>query len=233
MRTLGMLGGMSYHSTILYYRIINAHVQRKLGSPCSASIILHSFNYSEINPLFTNQRWSDVTAKFTTAARHLKKSSAEALVIGCNIGHKVAEEVESAAGLPVLHIADAAARHLKRNGIETAGLLGTRPVMEQGFIQDRLREQGGLKSVTVPDRSNWDALNALVFGELAAGQVTSQTRTQMQSLVDDLQTRGAETVVLACTEFQFTVSPEELDIPVCDTLELHATYAADWAMGHI
>lgn len=231
MKTIGLLGGMSYHATILYYRHINAHIQRRLGSPQAASLILHSFNYADVNPLFTSGRWSDIASKFIQAGTHLKSSGAQGLVIGCNIGHKVAPEVEAAVGLPVLHIADATARGLAAHGIKKAGLLGTRPVMEQDFIQARLASRAGVGELVVPDRGDWDAMNELVFGELAAGTVTDGTRQWMRSLVQDLRGKGAEGIVLACTEFQFTVNAEEAGVPLFDTLELHAQYAADWAMG--
>lgn len=233
MRTLGILGGMSYHSTIVYYKTINSHIQRKLGSPNSASIILHSFNYGEINSLFANKRWSDIAAKFINAANHMKSSGAEGLVIGCNIGHRVAGEVEAATGLPVLHISDATGQRLKRDGIRKAGLMGTKPVMEQDFIQARLKETGELYELLVPHSSQWDAMNGVIFGELAAGIVTDETRNWMRSHIKDLQSRGAESIILACTEFQFAVSAEELSIPIYDTLALHAEYSADWALGNV
>lgn len=161
----------------------------------------------------------------------MKASGAEGLLIGCNIGHKVADEIEAAIGLPVLHIADATGKRLKRDGIRKSGLIGTKPVMEQDFIQARLKEKGELHELIVPHKSHWDAMNALVFGELAAGIVTDETRKCMTSHIEDLKSRGAESIILACTEFQSAVSVEELSIPIYDTLAIHAEYAADWAMG--
>ncbi|KAJ6442499.1 glycoside hydrolase family 18 protein [Purpureocillium lavendulum] len=233
MRTIGLIGGMSYHSTALYYQHINAHVQRKLGSPNSASLILHSFNYAEINPLFTSRRWTDLAARFVQAGTQLRDHGAEALVLGANVAHRVAPEVETAVGLPVLHIADATARGLSAAGIKTVGLLGTRPVMEQSFIKDRLARRAGLDAVLVPDERDWDTMNALIFGDLAAGHVTDKTRRWMGSLAHGLRNRGAEAVVLACTEFQATLNAQEAGVPLYDSLQLHAQYAAGWAMGYV
>ncbi|KAF7562474.1 hypothetical protein G7046_g1663 [Stylonectria norvegica] len=209
MKTIGLLGGMSYHSTILYYRHINVHIQRRLGPPNAASLILHSFNFASIAPLFTSNAWPSLASTFIAAGTALKRSGADGLAIGCNIGHRVAPELATGTGLPVLHIADAVARVVAKGGVRRVGLLATKAVMEDSFIKGPLVKGAGIKEVfgAGPERSRW-----------------------MNGLVEKLISRGAEGIVLACTDLQSLIEPEKTSVPVFDTLELHATYIAEWSM---
>lgn len=231
-RTIGFLGGMTYHSTIPYYSKINQHVQRLLGSPNWASIIMHSFSWQEANRLFSINDWDGAAHKFIEAAKSMEQSGAKALVIGCNIGHKLADQVEEEVNLPVLHIADATAKVVKSKGLKKIGLLGTRPVMEEGFIKDRLQEKAGLDEILVPTEEEWERLNKIVFTELGAGIVSDETRQWMVSLVKRFTDNGAQAVVLACTDFQFILREEDVGPGVLiDTLEVHAEYIAEWSIG--
>ncbi|KAJ6785217.1 hypothetical protein PWT90_02951 [Aphanocladium album] len=230
-RTVGFLGGMSYHSTIPYYDKINNHVQLRLGTPYTASLILRSFNYAGISSLFSNEKWDDIASMFISAGRDMKTSGAESLVIGCNIGHKVATELESSVGLPVLHIADAMGATLERQNITKVGLLGTKPVMKENYIKDRLQSAAGLSEIVVPSPEDWDRLNNIVFTELAAGPASAETTAWMNSVVEALQAKGAEAVVLACTDFQSVIKQESFTIPIIDTLEEHAKYIAEWSIA--
>ena len=230
-RPVGFLGGMTYHSTIPYYNQINGHVQRNLGSPHTAAILMHSFNFAEIGKCFSQGLWSEAAAIFVAAGRNLKMSGAEGLVIGCNVGHKVAGELEAGTGLPILHIADATAKELVSCGVKRVGLLGTKPVMQDDYIKIPLQEKAGLDEVIVPQPPDWDRLNQIVFAEFAAGPISSESASWMKSLVKELQEKGAEAIVLACTDFQSVIKPEDYDIPIIDTLEQHAKYIADWAIG--
>lgn len=231
-RTVGFLGGMSYHSTIPYYSQINHHVQARLGSPHTASLILHSFNYAQVSKLFATENWSGIASTFINAGRNMKTSGAESLVIGCNIGHKVAAELESGVGLPVLHIADATAATLRKRGIKKAGLLGTKPVMKEDYIKSRLQSVAALDNILVPGPPDWDRLNEIVFSELAAGPASDATVEWMNALVRDLQAQGAEAIVLACTDFQSVIKQDNFPLPIIDSLEQHAKYIADWSMAH-
>lgn len=232
LRTIGFLGGMTYHSTIPYYTKINQHVQRTLGGSNWASIIMHSFSWQEANRLMSMRDWDAVSAKFIEAGKNMKLSGAEGLVIGCNIGHKVADAIEKEIGLPLLHIADATAKVTKERGLKKIGLLGTRPVMEEGFIKDRLKHRGGLGEVMVPEADEWDRLDSIVFDELGAGAASEESRAWMISLVKRFQANGAEAIVLACTDFQFVVREEDVGSGVLiDTLEVHAKQIADWSTG--
>ncbi|KAK3181797.1 hypothetical protein K4F52_006864 [Lecanicillium sp. MT-2017a] len=232
-RPIGFLGGMTYHSTIPYYNQINSHVQRHLGSPSTATLLMHSFNFAEIGQCFSQGLWAEAAEAFIAAGRNLKASGAESLVIGCNVGHKVAGELEAGAGLPVLHIADATAKELVARGIKRIGLLGTKPVMQDDYIKGPLQNRAGLDEVIVPQPPDWDRLNEIVFTELAAGPASSESALWMKGLVRELQEKGAEAIVLACTDFQSVIKPEDASIPIIDTLEQHAKYIAEWAVGDV
>ena len=230
MKTIGFLGSMSYHSTILYYRSINAHVQRKLGSPHAASLILRSFNYADVALLFTANKWPAIASKFIAAGNDMKASGAQGLAIGCNIGHRVATEVSDGTGLPVLHIADAVASAVGAHKLKKVGLLATRAVMEDEFIKTPLRVDTGVKEVLVPGLKDRERMDEVIFSELAGGQVSDATRIWMNALVKDLVDQGAEGIVLACTDLQFVIEPQQVEVPVFDTLELHAKYLAEWSI---
>jgi aspartate racemase len=229
MKTIGLLGGMSYHSTILYYSQINAHVQRVRGNPHAASLVLHSFNFAETSALFAAGHWDVVSSRFIEAARHLKAGGAQGIAIGCNIGHRVAAEVEAGVGLPLLHIAEFTARAVRERGLRKVGLLATRAAIEGDFIRKPLSESGGVQ-VLVPGAADTKAIDEIIFTELSAGVVTDATKEMFARVVRGLVDDGAEAIVLACTDLQFVLKPETVSVPVFDTLELHAKGIADWAL---
>jgi aspartate racemase len=234
MRTLGMLGGMSYSATSLYYNSINATIQRTLGGATSAPLLLHSFNHAEMSTLFTTQNWGAVAAKFVGAARHMKDGGAEGLVICCNVGHRVAQEVERESGLEVLHIADPTGKRiceeLEGRGKKRVALLGTRPVMEDAFLRERLEQRYGL-DIVVPDVRRREELQRIIFKELGAGVFREESRRALVDMIRDaVSGEGAVGVVFACTELQFLVKRENVGVPVWDTLENHAAGAAKWIL---
>lgn len=230
MKTIGFLGGMTYHSTALYYSMINGHIQRKLGGSASASLIMHSFNHAETAALFTAGRWDAVADKFVAAATNMNSSGAQGVAIGCNIGHKVAEELETRSGLPVLHIADFTANALKKRSWAKVALLATQTAMEDDFIKGRLSEKAGVE-VLIPERADRIAINTAVFEELGAGIVTDKTKTMMISVVEKLVKEGAQGVILACTDLQFVLKQEDVAVPLLDTMELHAEGLANWSLA--
>lgn len=230
MKTLGFLGGMSYHSTALYYTSINGHVQRALGGAASAPMIMHSFNHAETSALFTAGQWHAAADKFIAASKHLKGAGAQGLAIGCNIGHKVAGQVEAEGGLPLLHIADATAAEIKRRGLSKIGLLATSTVMEDDFIKGRLSQKAGVE-VSIPDQEARLAMDKAIFEELGAGIFRDETRAEIAGVVDGLVKNGAQVIVLACTELQFIVKAEDVTVPLLDTMELHAKGIADWVLA--
>lgn len=230
MKTIGFLGGMTYHSTTIYYSLINSHVQRQLGGCASASIIMHSLNHGDISALFAAGRWEEVADKFVAAAEHMRAGGAQALAIGCNAGHKVAEEVASRSGLPLLHTADFTAEEIRRRGLAKVALLGTRTAMEGDFIKGRLRE-GAKVEVLVPGEEDCVAIDRAIMEEIGAGIFSDSTKAKMREIVERMVGLGAQAVVLACTDLQFVLKQEDVTIPLLDTMELHAKGIADWALA--
>lgn len=238
MKTLGLLGGMTYHSTALYYTHINQHVnanqRRRHGSAAassSAPLLLHSFDHAEISALFAAGDWPAVADRFAAAARHLMVREdgmvgAQGLAIACNLGHKVADEVAArCGGVPVLHIADFAAAAVRAAGLARVGLLGTRAAMEDDFIRGRLEP---LVEVLVPNEEDRAVVDHVIFAELGGGVVTEATRALVTNIIRKLVDRGGQGVVLACTDLLFVVRQEDVSVPIFETMELHAKGLADW-----
>lgn len=229
MKTIGFFGGMTYHATALYYTSINGQVQRELGGAASAPMIMHSFNHAETSALFAAGRWDAAADKFIAAAKNLKSAGAQGLAMGCNIGHKVADRVEAEGGLPLLHIADAAADEIKKRGLSKIGLLATKTVMEDDFLKGRLSEKAGVE-VLIPEQEERLALDKAIFEELSAGNFRDETKARTAAVVDGLIKNGAQVVLLACTELQFIVKAEDVSVPLLDTMELHAKAIAEWVL---
>lgn len=229
MRTLGLLGGMTYHSTLLYYEQINGHVQKKLGGSHSASLLLHSFDFGVMGPLFSSGQWDIASQKLVTAAKNLRNAGAEAIIMCVNTGHKLADEVENGSGLPLLHIIDFSGEAIQAKGLKIVALLGTKPVMEQDFLTGRLANKYNF-DVMVPQANDIDAINEVIFSELSRKIVTERTRKLFLDVIKDIESKGAQGIVLACTELQFVIKPEDTYLPLFDTVELHAKGAAEWAL---
>lgn len=234
-KTVGFLGGMTAHSTVPYYTQINEHVAALLGPPNWASLLMYSFAYEEANALFMANDWAGVAAKFISTARNMRSSGAEAIVIGCNAGHKVFDELQDAMDVPVLHIADATAQTVQKRKLTRVGLLGTEPVMREEFIKKRLLDKAdGLEEVLVPTSEEIDFLQSRVMPEVAAGKVSQEMKAWMVNMTKKLVERGAQAVVLGCTDFQFIVKAEDVGEGVLiDTMEEHARYIAEWAVGRV
>lgn len=228
MKTLGFLGGMTYHSSTLYYSQINKHVNQRLGGSSSAPLIMHSLDHGEVSVLFNSGQWAAVADKFAAAASHMRDGGAQALAIGCNIGHKVAEEVQARSGLELLHIADFAAAAVREGGLAKVALLATRAAMEDDFIKGRL---GVAAEVMIPDEEDRVAINNAIFTELGRGIFTEDTRALMAGIVRKLADKGAQGVVLACTELLFVVKQEDVSVPIFETMELHSKGLADWILA--
>lgn len=240
MKTLGLLGGMTYHSTALYYTHINQHVnanQQRRGKPASSSapLLLHSFDHAEVSTLFAAGEWAAVADRFVAAARHMMVrdpegvTGAQGLAIACNLGHKAADEVAARCcggpEMPLLHIADFAAAAVRRAGLARVGLLGTRAAMEDDFIRGRLEP---LVEVLIPEEEDRAVVDHVIFSELGGGVVTEATRALVTNIIRKLVDRGAQGVVLACTDLLFVVRQEDVSVPIFETMELHAKGLADW-----
>lgn len=229
MRTLGLLGGMSWESTIPYYRLINERVRERLGGLHSAKLLLYSVDFAEMETLQHQGRWDEAGALLADAGRRLAAAGAEALVICTNTMHRVAPQVEAASGVPLLHIADATARRILEAGIARVGLLGTRFTMEQAFYRERLEHQG--LQVLVPDEAARADVHRVIYDELCRGVIRDDSRERYRAVIAALVAQGAQAVILGCTEIGLLVSQDDASVPLFDTTRIHAEDSADWALA--
>ena len=229
MKTIGLLGGMSWESTIPYYRQINQRIKQQLGGLHSAKIILYSVDFADIEALQRSGDWDKAGELLAEAAVKLQAAGADCLVICTNTMHKVAAVIETAVTIPLLHIADATAEAIQLAGLKKVALLGTRFTMEQDFYKKRLTESYGLE-VLVPDEESRALVHQVIYQELCLGLVKPDSRLQYQQIMADLVVQGAEAIILGCTEIALLVSAEDCAVPLFDTTFLHAQKAADYAL---
>ena len=226
-RTLGLIGGMSWASTAIYYRLINEAVAARLGGLHSARMVVHSFDFHDVEAMQQAGDWEAAGAALAQAGLGLRAAGAEALLICANTMHKVAGAVEAASGLPVLHVADAAAEAVLATPARRIGLLGTRYTMEQDFIRGRLADHG--LEVIIPDDDDRLVVNRVIYDELCQGLVVDASREAYDRTIGRLIERGAEAIILGCTELGLLV--ETAPVPLFDTTVLHAQAAANFAVG--
>jgi len=229
MRTLGLLGGMSWESTIPYYRLINERVRERLGGLHSAKLLLHSVDFAEMEALQRRGAWDEAAARLADAARGLSAAGAEAIVICTNTMHIAAPQIEAGSGLPVLHIADATARRIRAAGHTRVGLLGTRFTMEQAFYRERL-ECAGL-TVRVPDADARAEVHRVIYEELCRGRIVDASRERYRAIMAALAAEGCEGIILGCTEIGLLVGDDDAVVPLFDTTRIHAEDSADWALA--
>ena len=228
MKTIGLLGGMSWESTLPYYRLINQAVQERLGGLHSARIVLYSFDFDDVERLQRAGDWEAAGGLLADAARRLVGAGAELLVLCTNTMHRVAPALEAAVPVPLLHIADPTAEAIRRAGYATVGLIGTRFTMEQAFYRDRLRGHG--LEVLTPPPADRELVHRVVYEELCRGRVLDASRADYRRVMADLVTRGAQAVILGCTEISLLVGPQDATVPLFDTTRLHALSAAGRAL---
>ena len=229
MKTIGLIGGMSWESTVPYYRIINETVRERLGGFHSAKLVLYSVDFHEIEILQRSGAWDEAGRMLAQAARSLQAAGADILVLCTNTMHKVADAIETAASIPLLHIADPTAQEIKQAGIQKVGLLGTRFTMEQDFYRGRLRHQHHL-DVLIPDDADREVVHGVIYGELCMGLVRDGSRTEYRRIIQRLVDQGAQGVILGCTEISMLVGPSDSPVPLFDTTRIHARKAAEWAL---
>ncbi|MEH7349603.1 aspartate/glutamate racemase family protein [Gottfriedia acidiceleris] len=230
MKTIGLIGGMSWESSLLYYQIMNERVKEKLGGHHSAKSLLYSVDFQEIKTLQFEDRWDELTKIMIEVAKKLETSGAECLVICTNTMHKMAKEVEESVKIPLLHIADATAKEIVNSGIKKVALLGTAFTMEHDFYKGRLIEQFGL-DVIVPNEDERKLVHNIIYEELCLGIVKEESKQVYLNIIDHLIGQGAEAVILGCTEITMLISQENCNIPVFDTTRIHAESAVDFALG--
>lgn len=228
-KTIGLLGGMSWESTAAYYRAVNEGVQRALGGLHSAQAVLYSVDFAPVEDLQQRGDWDQAGRLLADAARRVQAAGADFLLLCTNTMHRVAPAIERAIDIPLLHIADATGEELVREGVATVGLLGTAFTMEQGFYKDRLSERFGL-DVIVPDEGQRQRVHRVIYDELCLGTVSDESRARYLDVIDALAARGAEAVILGCTEIGLLVGQEHTPVRLFDTTAIHARRAVEWAL---
>lgn len=229
MKTIGLLGGMSWESTASYYRALNEGVKAALGGFHSAKLCLYSVDFAEIERLQHAGDWDATAEILSRAARSVEAGGADFLLIGTNTMHKVSPEIEASISIPLLHIADATAQRLAADGIRRVGLLGTRFTMEQDFYKGRIAEGFGIE-VLVPDEAQRKLVHEVIYTELCLGEVKETSRQRYLEIIAALHERGAEAVILGCTEIALLVQQSHTEVPLYDTTAIHAEEAVKWAL---
>lgn len=229
MKTIGMLGGMSWESTVSYYKAINEGIRDMLGGLHSAKICMYSVDFDQIEKLQHQGDWTETAVILARAAQSIEAGGADFLLICTNTMHKVAPEIEEAISIPVLHIADATAEKLKENNVKRVGLLGTRFTMEEDFYKGRLEDKFNIE-VVVPDQDERDIVHNVIYSELCLGKISEQSRQGYLAIIDSLRDKGAEAVILGCTEIALLVQQQHTAVPLYDTTEIHASYAVKQAI---
>jgi aspartate racemase len=230
MKTIGLIGGMSWESTIPYYRIINETVRERLGGFHSAKIVLYSVDFHEIEQLQSSGAWEESGCVLAQAAQALQAAGADFLVLCTNTMHKVADAIENGVKIPLIHIADPTAEAIKKAGLQKVGLLGTRFTMEQDFYRGRLHDRHHL-DVVVPDHEDCERVHRVIYEELVLGSVRDASRAEFRRIIQRLVDQGAQGVILGCTEISMLVGPSDSPGPIFDTTSLHARKAAEYALG--
>jgi aspartate racemase len=229
MKTIGLLGGMSWESSIEYYRIINQAVQERLGGLHSARSLMYSVDFAPVAELQAAGRWAEAGELLGGAARQLERGGADFIVLCTNTMHRVAAEIQAALTIPLLHIADPTARAIKAAGLRTVGLLGTRFTMEQDFYTGRLIENYGL-DVRIPEQADREIIHRVIYEELCLGRINPASKQHYLEIMQRLIAAGAEGIILGCTEIDLLIKPGDSAVPLFDTTALHAIAAVEYAL---
>ncbi len=229
MKKIGLIGGMSWESSLEYYRIINETVKQQLGGLHSAECVMYSVDFDEIEKLQHQGKWEELTQIMIDCAQRLEKAGANLIIICTNTMHKMAEEVESSITIPLLHIADATAEKIKEKGFKKVGLLGTKFTMEEDFYKGRLIEKHGLE-VIMPNSEEMQIVHDIIFNELCLGEIKETSKEQYKKIIRNLAKKGAEGVILGCTEIPMLIKQKDVEIPLFDTTKIHAEFAVDYAI---
>ncbi len=231
MKTIGLIGGMSWESTAIYYRLINEQVKAKRGGLHSAELILYSVDFHDIERLQQSGNWEEAGEMLANAGCALEAAGANFLILCTNTMHKVSATIEEATTIPLLHVADTTAAAVHAAGLSRVGLLGTRFTMEQDFYRNRLCYPHGVH-VFVPEAPDREIVHQVIYEELCLGKINSDSRAEFRRVITDLAARGAQGIILGCTEIGLLIGPGDVDIPLFDTTEIHATSAVDFALAH-
>jgi aspartate racemase len=228
MRTIGLIGGLSWYSTVGYYQVINDAVQRRRGGHASAQIALQSLDFSAVRSMQQRGAWGEAGALLADAGRRCERAGADLVLICSNLMHRVADDVQDAVDIPLLRITDAIAARARAEGHETIGILGTHWTMEEDFYAGALARAG--LDVVVPDADDRVLADQVIFDELTQGEVRAESRTEYARIAGDLAARGAGAIVLACTEIELLLRPGDTPVPLLDSMRVHAEAAVDAAL---
>lgn len=230
MKTIGLIGGMSWESSLEYYRIINETVKDRLGGLHSARCLMYSVDFAEIEVLRQQGEWQDIARVLIKAAKNLESAGAECISICTNTMHKLADDVEANIAIPLLHIADVTAYRIKARGFSKIGLLGTRITMEEDFYKGRLLQKHGL-SVVIPEEKEREIIHRVIYDELVLGEIRPESREQYVRIMEQLVRAGAEGIILGCTEIGLLIHDDDSRVPLFDTTRIHAIASAEYALG--
>ena len=228
LKTIGLIGGMSWESTVTYYKIINETVKEKLGGLHSAKCILYSVDFQEIEECQANGNWEKSGEILGEAANNLEKAGADFIVICTNTMHKVVNQIKEKISVPILHIAEMTAEKILEKGLKNIALLGTKYTMEQDFYKSKLIEKG--INVIIPDKNDIEIINEVIYDELCLGTINSDSKKKFLEIVDKLRNKGAEGIILGCTEIGLLIKNEDTDVPLFDTAIIHAEQAAIYSI---
>lgn len=229
MKTIGLIGGMSWESTVSYYRLINTAVKEQLGGLHSAKCVLYSVDFAEIEVLQQQARWAEATQVLAAAAQSVERAGADLVLLCTNTMHKVAEALQGSLHIPLLHIADATGESIRQAGIRRVGLLGTRFTMEEDFYRGRLAGGFGLE-VMVPDTEDRGAVHHIIYEELCVGTIRPESKSHVAGIMSRLVEMGAEGIILGCTELGLLIGGEDCRVPLFDTTRIHALAAVNYAL---
>lgn len=229
MKTIGLLGGMSWESTVGYYQVMNEGVKARLGGLHSAKILMYSVDFAELREFMLTCDWASIGKHLIDAARTLEQGGADMIVIGTNTMHKVAPQIQAAVSVPVVHVADATADAVRELGFSSVGLLGTLFTMEDDFYTGRLKDHG--LEVLVPNAEDRQLVDRVIFDELCKGVLEGASRTEYLRIIEEMASRGAQAIILGCTEIGMLVRSDDTDIPTLDTCKIHAAKAVDTALA--
>ncbi|MEP7372480.1 MAG: aspartate/glutamate racemase family protein [Chitinophagaceae bacterium] len=229
MKTIGLIGGITWLSTLDYYRLLNEKINERLGGVEAGKIILYSVNFAEIKKLTEEGRWDVMTNMMTNAAKKLEQAGAECILIGANTMHKIANEIQKGITIPLIHVAEVTATQIKNQELQTVALLGTRYTMQLDFYKNKLAEEG--IATLIPDEDEIEIINTAIYTEMGKGVFLPETKKKFLTIIHKLIDRGAEGIILGCTEIPILIKQEDCKVPVFDTTQIHADAAVKFALG--
>lgn len=227
MKIIGLIGGMSWKSSVLYYSIINELVQKRFGGLHSCKILMYSADFAEIDKMQNDGKWNELSHTMVDIGLELQRGGADCLAICCNTMHKIAEELESKIEIPLIHIADATGNRIKQSNFSKVGLLGTQFTMEQDFYKKRIASKYGI-DVIIPFKEEREIIHSIIYSELVVGIINEASRRKYKGIIQNLCELGAEGIILGCTEFPLLISPEDSPVPLFNTTQIHAEQIVDF-----